>query len=114
MILITPDERVSHLTDLLRSLGRSLRKLREQAENLRDQIEAGEDADLAGGGKQLAQIDGLIRVCQKVETNLVEHTNRKAGIAQGGYALDLAEARAEIGGRLDRLRRSQGEGHVPE
>jgi len=104
MTLITPDERISRTADLLRSLEDSLCNLRQQAEDLRRQIEAGEDADLVDGSKQVAKVDGLIRSCQKVEENLVEHHNRQVGIAQGGYALDLEEARSEIGCRLARLR----------
>jgi len=108
MTLITPDERISRTADLLRSLEESLSNLRRQAEDLRRQIEAGEDADLAHGSKQVAQVEGLIRSCQKVEVNLADYHNIQAGIAQGGYALDLEEARFEIGCRLARLRACGG------
>jgi hypothetical protein len=104
MTLITPDDRISRTADLLRSLEESLGNLRRQAEDLRRQIETGEEADLVNGSKQVAQVNSLIRSCQKVEENFVEHHNRQAGIAQGGYALDLEQARSEIGCRLARLR----------
>ncbi len=80
----------------------------------RKQIGAGEDADLAGTGKQLGQLEGLIRSCQKVETSFVEQHHRQAGIAQGGYALDLVRARFEIGCRLARLRACCGSGQISE
>ena len=114
MTLITPEERISQTADLLRSLEASIRNLRQAAEDLRKQIGAGEDADLAGSAKQLGQLEGLIRSCQKVETSFVEQHHRQAGIAQGGYALDLDRARSEIGCRLARLRGCCGAGQISE
>ncbi len=110
MTLITPDDRISRTADLLRSLEDSLSNLRRRAEDLRTQIEAGEDADFVDGTRQVGQVDGLIRSCQKVEVNLVEYHNKQSGIAQGGYALDLEQARTEIGCRLARLRACAGTG----
>ncbi|GAB5436709.1 MAG: hypothetical protein FalmKO_18340 [Falsiruegeria mediterranea] len=104
MTLITPEERISQTAELLQSLERSIRDLRQAAEDLRKQIETGEDADLAGTSKQLGSVNTLINNCQKVETSFVEQHNRQAGIAQGGYALDLDRARFEVGCRLARLR----------
>lgn len=114
MTLITPDDQVSHAAELLQSLTDTVRNLRRQAEDLRRQIEAGEDADLASGSKQVVQVDGLIRSCQKVEVCLVEQQNRQAGIVQGGYALDLDELRVDIGCRLARLRACSGARDVSE
>jgi len=108
MTLITLDEQISRTADLLRSLEESLCNLRQQAEDLATRIETGEDVNLAKGSKQVAQVSGLIRSCQKVEEQFVEHHNRQAGIARGGYALDLEEARSEIGCRLARLRACRG------
>lgn len=104
MSLITPDEQISETADLLESLRKSVRNLRKQAEDLRLQIETGEDADLVSGSRQVAQADGLIRTCQKVEAKLVEQHNQEAGIARGGYALDLEQARLTVGCQLARLR----------
>ncbi len=114
MTLITPEERISQTADLLQSLERSIRDLRQTAEELRQQIGAGEDADLAGASKQLGQLEGLIRSCQKVETSFVEQHHRQAGIAQRGYALDLERARFEVGCRLARLRACCGSGQISE
>lgn len=105
MILITPEERVSNMETLLHSIETSIREVRQAAEGLKQQITAGEDADLVGAAKQLAQADGLVRTCQKVEASLVELHNRQTGIVQGGYALDLERARVRIGCQLARLRR---------
>nr|WP_254447868.1 hypothetical protein [Ruegeria arenilitoris] len=114
MTLITPEERISQTADLLQSLERSIRNLRQAAEELHRRIGAGEDADFAGSAKQLGQLEGLIRSCQKVEISFVEQHHRQAGIAQGGYALDLERARSEIGCRLARLRACCGAGQIPE
>ncbi|MFC3118379.1 hypothetical protein [Jhaorihella thermophila] len=104
MTLVTPEERVSRTADLLRSLEDSVRELRQMAEALKRQIEAGEDAALAEGSRQVEQAVRLIRSCQKVEECFVEQRERQAGIVRGGYALDLDRARLEIGCRLARLR----------
>ncbi|MEX0348004.1 MAG: hypothetical protein AB3N15_01150 [Paracoccaceae bacterium] len=114
MTLITPEERISRTAELLASLEETIRGLRNAAEDLRRQIEAGEDADLAGGARQLGQVSGLIRDCQKVEKSFVEHHQTQAGIAQGGYALDLEQARFEVGCRLARLRACCRQGDIPE
>ncbi|AVO38501.1 hypothetical protein C6Y53_12920 [Pukyongiella litopenaei] len=114
MTLITPEERVSQTAELLQSLQNSIRELRQMAQDLKRQLENGEEADITGSSRQVAQTVGLIRSCQKVEECFVEQQHRQAGIARGGYALDLVQARFEIGCRLGRLRRCHGGGRVPE
>jgi hypothetical protein len=104
MTLITPEERFSRTAELLASLEDSVRELRQQVQDLTKQIEAGEDADLVSGQRRVAAAEALVKTCQKVEANLVEQHYRQVGIAQGGYALDLEQARSEIGCRLARLR----------
>ncbi|MDK3072938.1 hypothetical protein QO034_07435 [Sedimentitalea sp. JM2-8] len=104
MTLITPDECVSRTAELLESVHESLQRLRQQAEDLRMQLEAGEDTDLADGSKQVAAIERLIGACQKVEISLDEQHKRQAGIVRGDYALDMDVIRFEIGCRLARLR----------
>ncbi|MEY8828053.1 hypothetical protein AB9K34_06510 [Sedimentitalea sp. XS_ASV28] len=107
MTLITPEERISRSADILRSLEESILSLRKRAEDLRLQLEAGEDANLVAGSKDLLEAEKLISSCRRVEMSLDEHYRKKAGIAQGGYALDLDAARSEIGSRLARIRNSR-------
>lgn len=114
MTLITPEDRVLETADLLRSLQRSIQDLRQTAEDLKRQIVAGEDADLTSGKRQVDELGRLIRSCQNVEERFVDERNRQAGIAAGGYALDLDRARAEIGCRLARLRACCREGELSE
>lgn len=104
MTLMTPEDRVAKTADLLRSLQDSIQDLRQTAEDLKRQIIAGEDADLTLGKRQVDEVGKLIRSCQIVEERFVEQQHKQAGIAAGGYALDLGRARAEIGCRLARLR----------
>ena len=59
MTLITPEERMSQTAELLQSLETSIRGLRQAAEELRRQIGAGEDADLAGSARQLGSPSSL-------------------------------------------------------
>lgn len=107
MTLITQQDltqETQSTAELLRALQASLADLRRTAVTLKQQIDAGEPADLALGAKEIASVDQLARNCMKTEVNLVEICNRKAGIVQGGYAMDLDAARLEIGCRLGRLR----------
>ena len=114
MTVITPDEQESRTDELLQSLQRSIRELRQNLEDLTKRVQAGEEADLQTGNKQVQAVEGLVRTCQKVEANLVEQRCRKIGIVQGGYALDLEKARFEVGCRLARLRGCGDPRNVPE
>lgn len=114
MALTTPEERILQTEDLLRSLQDSISNLRQLAEDLRRRIEAGEETELTETSKELAKADTLVRTCQKVEACLVEQRERQAGIVRGGVALDLDQARFEIGCRLARIRSCCDQGRVSE
>lgn len=106
--IITPDGRTDKVADLLESLHRAVLELRQQAEDLKTALQAGEEVDPAAMKLSSAAVNSLVRECQKVETCFVERELRQQGIVQGGYALDLDAARFEIGCRLDRLRQCCG------
>lgn len=114
MTLITPEEHVSDTAELLQSLHVSIRRLRQQTEALRNSLASGEDADLGPASREVSVVEGLIRTCQKVEASLVEQYEKRSGIARGGYALDLEQARAEVGCRLALLRSCCGDDDVHE
>ncbi|SFT44704.1 hypothetical protein SAMN05216236_10239 [Sedimentitalea nanhaiensis] len=105
MTLITPEERILRTAELFQSVEKTLIRLRQQAEDLRKQLAAGEETDLVDGSKQVAAVERLIGACQKVEMSLVEQQRKQEGIVRGGYALDMDAARIEIGCRLARLKR---------
>ena len=100
-----PKARIAETAELLDSLKRSVTDLRKMAEDLKARIEGGEEGEIPDGRKRLAECSALIRSCHSVEVQLVKLENEDGGVTQGGRALDLDAMRAEIGCRLDRLRR---------
>lgn len=111
---ITPEEHVSQTAELLQSLHSSIRRLRQNAETMCNDLANGADADTAQATRQIASVEGLIRICQKVESSLVEQYHKQTGSGPAGAAFDLDEVRSEIGRRLDRLRATGGEDQVSE
>lgn len=114
MKILTPEERLSATYELLRSLYETIVRLRQRAELICDSLQNRDEREIGDIGKKVAAVEGLIRTCQKVEISLVEQELKRDGIAQGGYALDLEEARAEVGGRLDRLHAQKDKKSISE
>lgn len=114
MTLITPELVASQTEDLLNSVIGSIQDLRKELESLKQQVRTGEDPEAPRAMKQVTQTVSLLETCQKVENRLVECRSKHAGIAQGGYALDLEKARADIGCKLDRLRCTHPAGPILE
>ena len=100
------DDYHTSTSELLNSLHASVRRLRQSAERLSDDLHSSSDADLSQISRQIAAAEGLIRTCLKVETSIVEQAQQRNGIVQGGCAFDLEDARRDIGERLDRIRAS--------
>ncbi|WP_298836401.1 hypothetical protein [uncultured Roseobacter sp.] len=114
MTLYTPEHVAALSEDLLKSVIGSVKDLRKELEDLRQKVSAGEAVQTTQGSKTVASATSLLRTCQEVENRLVECRSKSAGIAQGGYALDLEKARADIGCKLDRLRCTGRAGELPE
>ncbi|MFD2739884.1 hypothetical protein ACFSUD_09915 [Sulfitobacter aestuarii] len=114
MTMITPEQDVAESAEILRSLQAAIAELRREIESLSQQARSGEEIRETAMSKPLGQVSGLLAHCLKAENTLNECRNRRAGIARGSYALDLDRARAEIGCKLDRLRRCGNAGEVPE
>ncbi len=104
MTLITLEHVESQTEDLLNSVLGSVRDLRKELEDLKERVRSSDGAVTAQGAKTVTQAVSLLETCQKVENRLVECRTKHAGIAHGGYSLDLERARATIGSKLDRLR----------
>ena len=104
MTLQTAETVTSETKSLLNSVICSVRELRDELEEIRDRVRAGDELEKTQDSKTVTSARSLLRTCQEVENRLVECQTKSAGIAQGGYALDLERARAEIGCKLDRLR----------
>lgn len=111
---VTPEEHVSQTAELLQSLHGSIRRLRQNTEAMCQDLMTGTDADTAQVARQIASVEGLIRICQKVESNLVEQYRKQTGSGPDGAAFDLEEVKSEIGRRLDRLRAASGQGEISE
>lgn len=114
MTLLTPENVASESESLLNSVIGSIKELRNELEDLKEKVRAGEGLEKTQDSKTVATATSLLRTCQEVENRLVECRKKSAGIAQGGYALDLDRARAEIGCKLARLRCTGRAGPVPE
>ena len=105
MSTISPEEEVRQMEELFASILRAITELRQEIEDLSSGVEAGEAFNSTAATKTVQSVADLIGRCQKAEILLHDCRNRQAGIARGGYALDLDKARADIGCKLDSLRR---------
>lgn len=114
MTMITPDQMIATSEEHFRALQMAIRDLRREIESLKEQASSGGDFNETAASKALGKASGMVATCVKVENYLSDCRNRQAGIARGGYALDLDRARADIGCKLDRLRRCHGAGSVSE
>ena len=114
MTLTTAINEASEAQSLLNSVIDSVKELRQELEALKERVKTEEGWDGAQNNKKVTSATALLLTCQNVENRLVECRSKSAGIAQGGYALDLQRARFEIGCRLARLRRCCGEGQISE
>ncbi|KAE9631862.1 hypothetical protein GP644_04735 [Parasedimentitalea maritima] len=101
-IPLTPD--IEKTADLLRSLQESIMRLRNEAEALREQLEAEQEMGGDISKPQLAKLEGLIRDCQKVEKTLVAQSSQFASLTEIGPALDLDSLRSDLRCRLASLR----------
>ena len=104
MTLLTPEHVASETENLLNSVIGSIKDLRQEIEDLKEKVRVGEGLETTQGSKTVSSATSLLKTCQEVENRLVECRKKSAGIAHGGYALDLERARTEIGCKLARLR----------
>ncbi len=104
MTLLTPEHVASETENLLNSVIGSIKDLRQEIEDLKEKVRDGEGLEQTKSSKTVSSATSLLKTCQEVENRLVECRSKSAGIAKGGYALDLERARTEIGCKLDRLR----------
>ena len=113
MTLITPNKGPSQLdADIIRIL-KQLRDIMADMEAKQDELRDGEGKEAAESKKLLGEIRGWMKVAIETEARIEERCKENQGIVRD-YALDFAEARSEIGCRLDRLRRTRCPGRFPE
>ncbi|MGB3244649.1 MAG: hypothetical protein WBB25_08950 [Sulfitobacter sp.] len=114
MTLLTPETEIALSEDRLASLVQMIRDLRKQIEALKQDAEDGGKMNRTETTNALSELNKVVLACTKTENHLDDCRNRQAGIARGGYALDLDKARADIGSKLDRIRERGSPGGVPE
>ena len=117
MTVSTPAHHLDELADaeaLFSSVKRTLAELRDEIESLKERAKAGEDINATAAAKTISAATDVIGRCHKAELMLYDCRNKQAGIARGGIALDLDRVRADIGCKLDRLRRCCSARPVPE
>ncbi len=104
MTLMTAETQTAHSEELLSAVTDTVRDLRRELESLRERIRTQERVTPSADKQAVKSAVDLLRTCQDVENRLAKFRETQAGIAKGGYALDLDAARADIGRKLDRLR----------
>ena len=112
MTLITPGEDQARAEELLLEVHDSLRDLRRAFKTLKERVETGEDVKATEFKSKFSEMNTVLVNCHKLETNLAEARQKHSRIAQGGYALDLDLARAEVRCALGRLRACGGAGGI--
>ncbi|QAX29771.1 hypothetical protein ETW24_10550 [Leisingera sp. NJS204] len=95
---------VHYTADLLRSLQESIHRLRNEAEELREQLDAEGADEVTGAKSQVSKLEQLIRDCQKVERLLAEQSTEFARMLKSEHELDLVAARAAVERGLSGLR----------
>jgi len=95
---------VHYTSDLLRSLQESIHRLRNEAEELREQLETTGADEVTGAKTQIRKLEELIRDCQKVEKVIAEQSTEFARMLKSEHELDLVAARAAVESGLSRLR----------
>lgn len=102
MTLITPEDDRARLDEHVARIRMALADLEAQMEDLSKQVRAGEVSTVKEAGKTLQELRAWMRMAIETEKTLDDYHKREAGI-EHGYALDLVEARRQIGCRLDRI-----------
>ncbi|MDG1170329.1 MAG: hypothetical protein P8N14_14120 [Sulfitobacter sp.] len=114
MTIATQEQDIIRGAELLGSLHDAIIDLRREIEGLTQQAQSATKVDETAAKQSLTRLKDLVTHCAKAENFLNECRSKQAGIARGGYALDLDRARVEIGCKLDRLRRCGRPRAVPE
>jgi hypothetical protein len=98
-------ERMTHILMLLDSTAEDMAQKIER-------IKSGGDADLDKAAKTVAELRKWAQLAYE-ERNRIDKLLRDYADGNPEHAIDFAEARAQIGRRLDRLRAASGAGEVP-
>ncbi|WP_425039201.1 hypothetical protein [Primorskyibacter sp. S187A] len=103
MTLITPEQDRETLDQDVEQIRSVLKELKDQFEDLRQQVRSGEVETVKEAGKTLSELRSWMRTAMETEKQLDDYLKRENGTGPKGYALDLAEAKRQIGCRLGRI-----------
>jgi len=111
MILFTPDDKANPLSSEFERLERTLSSFAQDIENLAQRVHSGDVVTETEVRKLFQDLRGWLKLAYEAERTVAEHNRKRKGIS-GDYGLDLAQAKSQIGCRLDRLRRCCDQGKV--
>ena len=113
MTLITPEEGNTETDLLIRTGTGQLHALIRKVETIVQQIDQGELEALPNLSKTGTELRHWLRLTAEAEAKRVAERRKQQGL-EGGYALDLGQARADIGCRLAKLRAARCCRRIPE
>jgi hypothetical protein len=111
--LITQDEEVSIFAEHVASIEIQLREIRTGLEEFQQKVRTGDIGSAAEAAKTIGTVRTWIKMAMDAEKSIAERKKTENGITRGGFALDLEEARRDIGCKLARLRRCKDPGGIP-
>jgi len=102
MTLITPEQTREALKEDLAAIKEVFRDLKQQMEDLKKQVRAGEVDQVKEAGKTLQELRQWMKLAMETEKALNDISREEKGLDRP-YAVDLAEARRQIGCRMARV-----------
>lgn len=102
MTLITPEHDRDVLEQDLAALKEVFQDLKTQMEGLKQQVRAGEVESVKEASKTLQELRGWMKLAMETEKALNEIARKDKGLDRP-YAMDLTEARRQVGCRMARI-----------
>ena len=112
MTLIRPIETETSLGDAYELTRHIFEEAARELRNASERIAAGENLSETELKKTASFLTGSMHTMMKERDRVLEQRKQSAGF-DGGYAIDFEAVKAEIGCKLDRLRRAKGTEGVP-
>lgn len=113
MVVITPEETTENFGPEFERVQTQLRSFLADIEDLQKRAHAGEGVKETEVRKLFQELRGWLKLAQEAEMIVAQRKREELGIKHQ-YGLDLQAARAQVGCRLDRLRRCCRDGKVSD
>lgn len=114
MTLVTPETEITLKEGRIGALLEVIEDLRQQIMALKEEAATGGKFDTKTAAAVFSELNKAVVLCTSMEAKLDDCRNKRDGVARGGYALDMAQARTDIGCKLDRIRACCGASQVSE